>query len=36
MEEIFSILLGFLSWIIFGFISGPAMWRLKTAISVWV
>jgi len=32
MKEIFSILLGFLPWIVFGVISGPSLWRLNAAI----
>jgi hypothetical protein len=32
MQEIFSILLGFLPWIVFGVISGPSLWRLNAAI----
>ena len=34
MKEIFSILLGFLPWIVFGVISGPSLWRLNAAIIV--
>jgi hypothetical protein len=34
MKQIFSILLGFLPWIVFGVISGPSLWRLNTAIIV--
>jgi len=34
MQEIFSILLGFLPWIVFGVISGPSLWRLNAAIIV--
>ncbi len=34
MKEIFSILLGFLPWIVFGVISGPSLWRLNSAIIV--
>ena len=34
MKEIFSILLGFLPWIVFGVVSGPTMWRLNAAIIV--
>ncbi len=32
MKEIFSILLGFLPWIVFGVISGQSLWRLNAAI----
>ena len=32
MKEIFSILLGFLPWIVFGVISGPSLLRLNAAI----
>src|SRR4030042_3195520 len=32
MKEIFSILLGFLPWIVFGVVSGPSLWRLNAAI----
>ena len=34
MKEIFSILLGFLPWIVFAIISGPSLWRLNSAIIV--
>jgi hypothetical protein len=34
MKEIFSILLGFLPWIVFGVVSGPTLWRLNAAIIV--
>jgi hypothetical protein len=34
MKEIFSILLGFLPWIVFGVVSGPSLWRLNAAIIV--
>jgi hypothetical protein len=34
MKEIFSILLGFLPWIVFGVIAGPSLWRLNAAIIV--
>ncbi len=34
MKEIFSIMLGFLPWIVFGVISGPSLWRLNAAIIV--
>ena len=34
MKEIFSLLLGFLPWIVFGVISGPSRWRLNAAIIV--
>jgi len=34
MKQIFSILLGFLPWIVFGVISGPSLWRLNAAIIV--
>jgi len=34
MKEIFSILLGFLPWIVFAIISGPSLWRLNAAIIV--
>jgi carotenoid cleavage dioxygenase len=34
MKEIFSILLGFLPWIVFSVISGPSLWRLNAAIIV--
>jgi hypothetical protein len=34
MKEIFSILLGFLPWIVFGVISGPSLWRLNASIIV--
>ena len=32
MKQLFSILLGFLPWIVFGVISGPSLWRLNAAI----
>ena len=32
MKQIFSILLGFLPWIVFGAISGPSLFRLNAAI----
>jgi hypothetical protein len=32
MKEIFSILLGFLPWIVFGVIAGPSLWRLNASI----
>jgi carotenoid cleavage dioxygenase len=32
MKELFSILLGFLPWIVFGVVSGPSLWRLNAAI----
>jgi len=32
MKQLFSILLGFLPWIVFGVISGPSRWRLNAAI----
>jgi carotenoid cleavage dioxygenase len=34
MKQLFSILLGFLPWIVFGVISGPSLWRLNAAIIV--
>jgi hypothetical protein len=34
MKQIFSILLGFLPWIVFGVISGQSLWRLNAAIIV--
>ena len=32
MKEIFSIMLGFLPWIVFGAVAGPSLWRLNAAI----
>ena len=34
MQQIISILLGFLPWIAFGVIAGPSLWRLNAAIIV--
>ena len=34
MKQLFSILLGFLPWIVFGAVSGPSLWRLNAAIIV--
>jgi carotenoid cleavage dioxygenase len=32
MKQIFSILLGFLPWIVFGIVSGPSLFRLNAAV----
>jgi len=32
MKQLFSILLGFLPWIVFGVVAGPSLWRLNAAI----